>query len=78
MERTLERCNAAVLTRIDLCDESGHTRAMNSGTFFFVVYVCVMVGVGLYVLSLLSRFVKAHERMASALERNSDGRRSGQ
>ena len=44
---------------------------MNSGVFFFVVYVSVMVGVGLYLLALLGRLVKAQERIAGALERNS-------
>jgi hypothetical protein len=37
--------------------------------FFFVLCICVVLGVGLYVLSLLIRFVKAHERIAGALER---------
>jgi hypothetical protein len=38
------------------------------GIFFFVVYICVLVGVGIFLLTLLSRFVSAHERIAGALE----------
>ncbi len=50
---------------------------MNFGTFFVVVYICGLVGVGLYLLTLLGRFVKAHERIAKALERENEGRRPG-
>jgi hypothetical protein len=34
----------------------------------FILYVCVIIGVGIYLLTLLSRFVGAHERIARALE----------
>jgi len=36
--------------------------------FAFVYFVCV-IGVILWVLNLLGRFVAAHERMAESLER---------
>jgi hypothetical protein len=39
-------------------------------TVILVLYVCTVIGVGLYVLTLLSRFVQAHERIAAALERD--------
>ena len=38
------------------------------GILFFVLYVCVLVGVTIYLFVLLSRFVRAHERIAGALE----------
>lgn len=38
------------------------------GFLFFVVYVCVLIGVGIFLLTLLTRFVKAHEQIAGALE----------
>lgn len=38
------------------------------GFVFFVVYVCALIGAGIFLLTLLTRFVKAHERIASALE----------
>jgi hypothetical protein len=41
----------------------------NLGSIFLVLYFCLIVGVGIYVLVLLGRFVSAHERIASALER---------
>ena len=60
--------------RFDFRPERQQIRRMNLGTFFFAVYVSVTVGVGLYLLSLLGRLVKAHERIAGALERNSGSR----
>jgi hypothetical protein len=35
---------------------------------FLLVYVACIIGVIVYVLKLLGRFVSAHERVASALE----------
>ena len=47
-------------------------------TTFLVLYVCAIIGVGIYVLTLLSRFVQAHERIAGALERTAQNiRREG-
>jgi hypothetical protein len=40
-------------------------------SLFMIVYPCAVIGVTLYVLSLASRFVKAHERIANALESKS-------
>jgi hypothetical protein len=42
---------------------------LNSGMFLAALYFCIWIGLGIYVLTLLSRFVRAHERMAAALER---------
>lgn len=39
------------------------------GMIFFIFYVAVIVCATIYLLSLISRFVKAHERAAGALER---------
>lgn len=39
------------------------------GMVLFVVYICALVGVVLYLLGLLSRAVTAHERAAGALEK---------
>ena len=39
------------------------------GGVFLILYFCVVIGIGIFVLVLLSRFVSAHERIASALER---------
>jgi flagellar biogenesis protein FliO len=39
-----------------------------SGGLFVLVYLACVIGVIVYVLWLLSRFVRAHERVASALE----------
>jgi hypothetical protein len=36
---------------------------------FLVVYFCVMVGLTIFILALLVRFVNSHERLASAIER---------
>jgi hypothetical protein len=47
------------------------------GMVFFVVYICALIGVGLYVLGLMSRAVKAHERAAGALERIAHNMKSG-
>jgi hypothetical protein len=41
----------------------------NFSVVLMILYFCVLIGVGLYVLTLLSRFVSAHERIAAALER---------
>ena len=47
-------------------------------SIFLVLYVCAIVGVGIYVLTILSRFVQAHERIAGALERTAqNSRREG-
>ena len=35
---------------------------------FFILYVLTIIAVGIYVLVLLTRFVRAHERAAEALE----------
>jgi len=40
------------------------------GGFFVVLYICFWIGIGIYILTLMSRFVRAHERIASALERS--------
>ena len=40
----------------------------NLGLLFAILYGCVVIGVVLFLLVLLSRFVKAHERIAAALE----------
>ena len=37
------------------------------GGFFAIVYFICVIGVVIYVLMLLGRFVSAHERVASAL-----------
>ena len=37
--------------------------------FLIVLYICFVLGVTLFVLTLLLRLVKAHERIAGALER---------
>ena len=41
----------------------------NLSSVFLLLYFCAIIGVGIYVLVLLGRFVNAHERMASAVER---------
>jgi hypothetical protein len=38
------------------------------GSLFAVIYFGAIVGVTIFVLSLLNRLVKAHERVARALE----------
>ena len=49
----------------------GHAerRLVKLGGLFLVIYFCIVIGVGIFVLVLLNRFVGAHERIASALER---------
>lgn len=42
---------------------------------FLVLYVCAIIAVSLYLLTLATRFVKAHERMAAALERTASAPR---
>ena len=37
--------------------------------FIFILYVCFLLGLTVFLLTLLVRFVKAHERIAGALER---------
>jgi hypothetical protein len=39
------------------------------GGVLLVLYFCFIIGIAIFVLVLLSRFVGAHERIASALER---------
>jgi len=39
------------------------------GGVILVLYICVVIGVSIYLLMLASRFVGSHERIASALER---------
>jgi hypothetical protein len=39
------------------------------GGLFLVVYLCFVVGISIYLLVLLTKFVGSHERIASALER---------
>lgn len=39
------------------------------GGILLVLYFCFIVGIAIFILVLLSRFVGAHERIASALER---------
>jgi SNF family Na+-dependent transporter len=39
------------------------------GGVFLILYFCFVIGIGIYLLVLLSRFVGSHERIASALER---------
>jgi hypothetical protein len=41
---------------------------IGTGEIFFVLYYGAVIGVGIFILKLLSRFVKAHERVATALE----------
>ena len=38
------------------------------GGLFFLVYIACVIGVTIYLIRLLYRFVSAHERVASALE----------
>jgi lipopolysaccharide export LptBFGC system permease protein LptF len=38
------------------------------GTFFAILYVTCIIAVIIYVLRLLSRFVRAHERVAKSIE----------
>ncbi|MFO1458899.1 MAG: hypothetical protein U1G08_05780 [Verrucomicrobiota bacterium] len=38
------------------------------GSLFFVLYVCVVIGITILLLTLLIRFVKAMERLATAQE----------
>ena len=42
--------------------------ASGVGTVFILAYFAVVLGVGIYVLLLATRFVKAHQRGAEALE----------
>lgn len=39
-----------------------------SGGFFALVYFACVIGIIIFVLVMLNRFVNAHERMAQALE----------
>ena len=41
---------------------------MPGGFIIAVLYICFVVGITLFVLSLLNRFVSAHERIADALD----------
>jgi len=42
---------------------------MPTGTgIFLLLYICFVIGVAVFVLILLSRFVSAHERIATALD----------
>lgn len=36
---------------------------------FFVLYICVVIGVAIFILVMIYRLVRAHERMAGALEK---------
>lgn len=38
------------------------------GSLFLVLYVCALIGIAILVLTLLIRFVKAMERLATAQE----------
>jgi hypothetical protein len=38
------------------------------GGFFVLIYLACVVGIIIYVLRLLGRFVSAHERVASSLD----------
>ena len=38
------------------------------GGIFLLLYICCIIGVTIFVLALLSQFVRAHERIANALE----------
>lgn len=38
------------------------------GGLFVILYACLVIGVGIYLLMLISRFVGAHKRIARALE----------
>jgi SNF family Na+-dependent transporter len=39
------------------------------GGTFLILYFCFLIGIAIFLLVLISRFVGAHERIASALER---------
>lgn len=39
-----------------------------TGLIFILLYLSAIVGVGVYLIVLLARFVKAHQRGAEALE----------
>lgn len=41
---------------------------MSIGGLFAILYMLVVFGISIYVLILFVRFVKAHERVAGALE----------
>ena len=41
---------------------------MNLGGLFILAYAACVIAVIIYVLGLLGRFVRAHERIAGALE----------
>lgn len=41
---------------------------MGSSVLVAVIYLCFVIGVIIYVLILLSRFVSAHEHMSNAVE----------
>jgi len=51
---------------------------LSFGTFFAVIYGCVVIGVVIFLLTLLSRFVSAHERIAGALEAAASNLRRGE
>jgi hypothetical protein len=38
------------------------------GIVFVILYFCIVIGVTIFVLTLMSRFVKSSERIAGALE----------
>jgi hypothetical protein len=38
------------------------------GGFLGLVYVGCVIGIAIYLITLVSRFVRAHERMAGALD----------
>jgi hypothetical protein len=42
---------------------------------FLILYVCATIGVSIYLLVLATQFVRAHERIAGALERMVHGQR---
>jgi hypothetical protein len=41
---------------------------MQGGFIVALLYICVVVGITIFVLKLLNRFVSAHERIADALD----------
>ena len=47
------------------------------GILFVILYVCAVICVSIYILVLMSRAVKAHERAAGALERIAHNMKSG-
>ena len=44
----------------------------------FILYICAIIGVSIYLLVLATRFVRAHERIAGALDRMEHGQRREQ